>query len=72
MIFEVIKGSHSVELTVLIESRKRSSSPNSQTGLVTAAGGAQKRSAVGRRAERDMLSDFILKDAVSCLVAHAV
>lgn len=44
MIFEVIKESHSVKLTVLMESRNRSSSPNSQTGLLTATGGAQKHS----------------------------
>lgn len=44
MIFAVIKESHSVELTVLMESRNCSSSPNSETGLLTAAGGAQKHS----------------------------
>lgn len=44
MIFEVIKESRSAELTVLMESRTLSSSPNSQTGLLTAAGGAQRHS----------------------------
>lgn len=44
MIFAVIKESHSVDLTVLMESRNCPSSPNSLTGLVTAAGGAQKHS----------------------------
>lgn len=62
-IFEVIKESHSAELTVLMESKTRSSGPNTQTGLLlTAAGGAQKRSAVGQSAKRDTFSDFIYKD----------
>ena len=56
MIFEVIKESHSVELTVLMESRNRSSSPNSQTGLLTAAGGAQRTLGCGDKVPRGTCS----------------
>ncbi|KAM7372852.1 hypothetical protein PAMP_007747 [Pampus punctatissimus] len=45
----VIKESHSVELTVLMESRHCSSTPNNQTGLLSAAGGAQAENKVRTR-----------------------
>jgi len=61
MIFEVIKESHSVELTVLMESRNHSSGP-------TAAGGVQKCSAVGRSAGRDVVCYLVLRDALYLLL----
>lgn len=56
MIFAVIKGSHSAELTVVMESRMRLSSPNSLTCLPAAA--CSNAGTLGS-ASRELIPDLI-------------